>query len=365
MPPSRNPRTAQRLHRFPPRSVPRARRRRWAPPAPPTWPARPASMSGNAPRVVGTAGGRRVPRCPTMLPLPPIRVRYLVAGGMTPPSSSHPESLSYVAPFAPMLVGVANAVDDVVAAYRTGGGVPYSTATAPTSVTGRAPSNRPDLSPRDGRVDREHAPDRCLPNVSPRRPASSILAAARVGPPSPWPPCLSRSRGDRRRQRHGVDRRRHRQRGAPPAVEVRFATADAVGGTTCRAGPRPWCASSKRSTTWPGRSTFWAAANTSAPVWRIAVGRRAGRQTAFSAPADEVKLDHVTGGACSTACRHHGPSRRRPRRAPFCERPRGRAARVGGGVLDGRRPRNRERLLQAVPRRGQATSTTGATNCEL
>jgi 2-polyprenyl-3-methyl-5-hydroxy-6-metoxy-1,4-benzoquinol methylase len=61
-----------------------------------------------------------------------------VAGGVDAPTRSfalprehagvlvEPTSADHVAPFAPMLVGIANVLDEVVAAYRSGGGVPYA-----------------------------------------------------------------------------------------------------------------------------------------------------------------------------------------------------------------------------------------------
>ena len=39
---------------------------------------------------------------------------------------AEPESLAHVAPFAPMVIGIAGAVPQVVEAYRTGSGVPYA-----------------------------------------------------------------------------------------------------------------------------------------------------------------------------------------------------------------------------------------------
>jgi 2-polyprenyl-3-methyl-5-hydroxy-6-metoxy-1,4-benzoquinol methylase len=49
------------------------------------------------------------------------RVPASHAGVLTDPTDG-----AHVAPFARMVVGIANAMEDVIAAYRTGGGVPYS-----------------------------------------------------------------------------------------------------------------------------------------------------------------------------------------------------------------------------------------------
>jgi SAM-dependent methyltransferase len=53
-----------------------------------------------------------------------------------------PESAAHVAPFAPMVVGIAGALPEVVEAYRTGGGVPYERY-GPDFRDGQGAINRP------------------------------------------------------------------------------------------------------------------------------------------------------------------------------------------------------------------------------
>ncbi len=53
-----------------------------------------------------------------------------------------PLALDHLAPFASLVVGIAQALDDVVGAYRTGGGVPYSRY-GPDFRAGQGAINRP------------------------------------------------------------------------------------------------------------------------------------------------------------------------------------------------------------------------------
>jgi len=53
-----------------------------------------------------------------------------------------PDSLNHVAPFAPMIVGIAGALPEVVDAYRSGGGVPYERY-GPDFRAGQGAINRP------------------------------------------------------------------------------------------------------------------------------------------------------------------------------------------------------------------------------
>ena len=95
-----------------------------------------------------------------------------------------PESLAHVVPFAAMVVGIADALPDVVDAYRSGAGVPL-TATGPTFATAKARSTGP-LSTTSSDRGSPPSPMSTRDCETPAR-GSSTSGAARDGPPSRSP----------------------------------------------------------------------------------------------------------------------------------------------------------------------------------
>ena len=146
------------------------------------------------PRVAGAAGGCRVPRHRRSGSGQPT----IAASGSHSPSGRHRRSdrrgTGHLAPLAPMVVGIAGVLDQVVEAYRTGGGVPYSALRHP-------------LPPRSGRRQPTRLHVRPREVVAPGRRRSRIRTSRRGRP--------------RGRRRHGPRLVRHRRGKANwPTAEV-------------------------------------------------------------------------------------------------------------------------------------------------